>query len=259
MNIENYATINQVQAHARTSEKYSFIPTKQVLDVLGDHGWYPAKIRETKTRTESNEGFQKHLIRLRSEAFNRQLMVGEEIPEIILINSHMGSASFQLSGGMYRCVCSNQLCVPSSTIEEFRIRHQGYTDDQVADAMRQLLNLVPKALESAETMRQITLERPEQEAFARAAIEMRFDEDGKYVADASQFLRARRYSDSNNNSLWTTFNNVQENMIKGRVPIYNKEKRRHQRTRAINGIDQNTALNRGLWRLAEEMKALKTA
>jgi hypothetical protein len=31
------------------------------------------------------------------------------------------------------------------------------------------------------------------------------------------------------------------------------------RTRAVNGIDQNTNLNRALWSLAEKMKALKAA
>jgi hypothetical protein len=30
-----------------------------------------------------------------------------------------------------------------------------------------------------------------------------------------------------------------------------------RQTRPINGIDQNTAVNRALWQLAEEMKAIR--
>lgn len=35
-------------------------------------------------------------------------------------------------------------------------------------------------------------------------------------------------------------------------------KGKHQRTRAVNGIDGDVKLNRALWEMAEKMKALKS-
>ena len=56
--------------------------------------------------------------------------------------------------------------------------------------------------------------------------------------------------------LWTTFNRVQENIIKGGVRGRNATGKRVT-TRAVNGIDQDIKLNRALWVLAEEMRKLK--
>ena len=63
-------------------------------------------------------------------------------------------------------------------------------------------------------------------------------------------------------SLWTTFNVIQENVIRGGLHGRKRNAEGHIRrsqTRAINGIDQNVTLNRALWTLAEGMQKLKGA
>jgi len=49
---------------------------------------------------------------------------------------------------------------------------------------------------------------------------------------------------------------VQENLVQGGLSTRTANGRRN-RTRAIQGIDQNVKVNRALWILAEEMKRLK--
>jgi hypothetical protein len=66
-------------------------------------------------------------------------------------------------------------------------------------------------------------------------------------------LTARRYDDQKND-LWTTYNRVQENVIKGGIRQVNRRK-----SRGVNGIDENLRLNKALWTLAEQMKQLKEA
>ncbi len=65
---------------------------------------------------ESNNGFQKHMIRLRQNGDNHQLIVNELIPEIVLVNAHNAYSCFMLDAGIYRCVCDNQLTIGDSTI-----------------------------------------------------------------------------------------------------------------------------------------------
>ncbi|KAA8703552.1 DUF945 domain-containing protein, partial [Pseudomonas cannabina] len=67
----------------------------------------------------------------------------------------------------------------------------------------------------------------------------------------SQLLMPRRREDRSSD-LWTTFNRVQENTIKGGLTGRNKQGRRTT-TRAVNGIDQDVKLNRALWVLAQAM------
>lgn len=70
-----------------------------------------------------------------------------------------------------------------------------------------------------------------------------------------QVLLPNRRQD-NRNDLWTTYQRVQENLIKGGL-IGRTAKGKLTRTRAVNGITGDVKLNNALWSLAEEMKALK--
>jgi hypothetical protein len=69
-------------------------------------------------------------------------------------------------------------------------------------------------------------------------------------------VQARRPEDLGN-SLWTTFQRVQENVIQGGQPGRTAQGRR-MRTRPVASIDRGVSLNRALWMLAEEMRKLKT-
>lgn len=70
----------------------------------------------------------------------------------------------------------------------------------------------------------------------------------------SQILTPRRYEDRQDD-LWTTYQRLQENLLKGGLPGRTaKGKRSH--TRAVNGIDGDVKLNRALWVMAENMLEL---
>ena len=68
-------------------------------------------------------------------------------------------------------------------------------------------------------------------------------------------IEARRPEDLGH-SLWTTFQRVQENTLRGGQPGRTVQGRRQQ-TRAVGSIDRSVSLNRALWVLAEEMRKLK--
>jgi hypothetical protein len=73
--------------------------------------------------------------------------------------------------------------------------------------------------------------------------------------NAAQLNEPRRVEDSGA-SLWSTFQRVQENALRGGVPGRTVQgKRMH--TREVASIDRGVGLNRALWILAEEMRRLK--
>ena len=75
-------------------------------------------------------------------------------------------------------------------------------------------------------------------------------------------MQTRRSAD-HGNDLWRTLNRIQENIIRGGVSYIQRDDKgrrvARRQTLPINGIDQNTSVNRALWQLAEEMKAIRAA
>ena len=128
----------------------------------------------------------------------------------------------------------------------------------------QLLDRFETVDEHAESMKALPLDRGGQMAFATAALALRFggriDEDtGERLAapiTAQQLVEARRFEDPYN-SLWTSFQRIQENVIRGGQAGRNAQGRRMQ-TRPVGSIDRGVSLNRALWMLAEEMRKLKS-
>ena len=254
VDLNKFRSVLADKPSTKVSDKYLFIPTTQALTVLADHGWFPVQVKQANTRIEENHGYQKHVIRLANERLSTELMVGDTIPQLMLTNSHSGTSSFELAVALFRKVCANGLCVSDATLEAIKIRHLGYQDNNMSIACMNLAKNIPNVLQEVEDFKKIALTQAESEAFAKAAIEMRFD-DGVYSVAPSQLLRRSRYADSAND-LWTTYNVVQENVIRGGVRQRRKDGT-SIRSREVKNIDENTRLNRALWTLQKEMAALK--
>lgn len=237
-------------AHGSRSERYTYIPTVSVLDGLRKEGFQPFMACQTKVRNLDKREHTKHMIRLR----HADQINGREANEIILLNSHDGTSSYQMLAGMFRFVCQNGM-VCGDTLADFRVPHKGDVIGQVIEGAYTVLNGFEKATEQREEMKALALHPGEQAAFARAALALRYDDENPAPIAAEQLLQAKRTEDRSGD-LWTTFNRVQENMTKGGVHGRNRTGRRVT-TRPINGIDQNVKVNRALWVLAEEMRKLR--
>ncbi|MET3615831.1 hypothetical protein ABID16_004178 [Rhizobium aquaticum] len=120
------------------------------------------------------------------------------------------------------------------------------------------------ALSAPQDWSSLRLNEEEQHILARSAHVMRFgDGDGemKMPVRPEQLLTQRRSGDLGND-LWTTWNVVQENAIKGGIRAVTRDEfGRHRRmtSRPVTGIDQDIKLNKALWLLGAEMAKLKGA
>lgn len=238
------------------SDRYSFIPTIDVIDGLRGEGWVPTKAQQSKSRAEENRGFAKHLIRFRRH--DATPVVGDNIPELVLVNSHDGASGFNLMAGVFRLVCSNGMVVGNIS-DKLSVRHTGDAVSNVIEGSYEVIERLPKIADFVEKASQITLDRREQEVFAASALALRYEGDETPI-QAAQLLRPRRYADDKPD-LWATFNRVQENMVKGGVRGWTRDQRgnaRRMSTRAIGSVSEDVRVNRALWLLAESMAALKS-
>jgi hypothetical protein len=252
--LADFKTIVTESPHESVSSRYGFIPTTRPLSVLAQYGWHPVAIAEQRVRHADKHGYQIHAIKLRNENENRVLQVGQTIPELMLVNSHCGNASFRLLLGLFEVLCSNGLIVQRDTVTEQRVQHVGYTDEAVSTAITYIVPNVENILTDVERFRQIHLNYWEQLALAEAAIELRWDGE-KYSVDPEVVNSPRRHS-QREPSLWNTYNTVQETMIRGGVYVRNKKKNRLARAKAITSIQENERLNKSLWTLTKKMAEL---
>ena len=239
------------QAHESRSGRYTYIPTIEVLDALKKEGFDPFMVCQTRVRDESQREHTKHMVRLR----HASQIAAKEANEIVLLNSHNGTSSYQMIAGMFRFVCQNGM-VCGDLVEEVRIPHKGNVADSVVEGAFAVLDGADLVREVRDDMRALTLNEGEEQAFAHAALQLRYDpEAGAAPVTERDVLRARRMDDTGDD-LWSTFNRVQENMLKGGLNGRARNGRRTT-TRAVTGIDQGVKLNRALFVLAQEMKRLK--
>jgi hypothetical protein len=246
--------------HASRSERYTYIPTIDVLRGLRTEGFEPFMVAQGKSRVEGKTEYTKHMVRMRHAG---QVSTRPEANEIILINSHDGASSYQLLAGMFRFVCCNGLVV-GDVANDIRIPHKGNIQGEVIEGAFRVLDEFEAVEEHTEAMKALQLEPAEEIAFATAALALRFgdrtvEETGGHrpaPVTAEQLIEARRPEDLGH-SLWTVFQRVQENVLRGGLPGRTVQGRR-MRTREVAGIDRNVSLNRALWVLADEMRKLKS-
>ncbi len=174
-----------------------------------------------------------------------------QVPEIILLNSHDGSSSYQMLPGLFRGVCTNGL-VCGQSFGEVRVPHKGDVVEKVIEGAYEVLGVFDRVEEKRDAMQSLMLPAPARHALANAALEYRFGKDHQPVT-VSQLLTPRRREDYSED-LWTVYQRVQENLIKGGLNAQTASGKR-TRSRAVTGIDGDVKLNRALWVMTENMLA----
>lgn len=104
-------------------------------------------------------------------------------------------------------------------------------------------------------MKSITLTKEEQRLFGQVALTYKYDDETKSPVSIEQIIHPRRYEDKQDD-IWTTYQRVQENMIKGGLPG-RTQKGKRTTTRPVQGIDGDVKLNKALWLIAEQFRAFK--
>lgn len=242
----------------KTSAQYSPISTEQIIDKLMSEGFFPTWATQTKSQNQESKAFAKHMLRFQ----RHDVMQNNQglYPELVLINSHDGLSSYRLMAGLFRVVCGNGM-IAGQSYDEIRIKHQGDVIGNVIEGTYKVIETANKMLDVSDDMASIHLNDTEKMIFAEAAHSLKFsDEEGAMIVAPERLLQPRRYVDQKDNDLFTVFNVLQENLIKGGIRGHRLNKYGYTtrtKTREVKAIDQNVKLNRALWTLTEKMMEIK--
>lgn len=243
-------------AHDSRSARYTYIPTINVVSAMRREGFEPFYVAQSRTRDAGRRDFTRHMLRMRHTSQVAR-NVGDEIPEIVIVNAHDGSSSYQMYAGMFRLVCLNGLLVAQGCAEMIRVPHSGNVVGRVIEGAYTVVEQFGRVRESADAMKAVTLNEGEQRAFGQAALVAKYGEQPAYPVRVDQVTQARRRDDVGSD-LWRVFNRAQENLIQGGLRGRAATGRRTS-TRAVTGISENVQLNRALWTLADALRQHKLA
>jgi hypothetical protein len=245
------------QPWEKVSSNYKFIPTITVVEALLQEGFQVYSAKQSKTRIEGKGDFTKHMIRLRKA--DQQMVVGDTFPEVILVNSHDRSSSYNLYAGMFRLACLNGMVAAVGGASRYSTKHWGNIEQEVIEASYRIVDEFPLLADKAQQWIGKSLTPEQQVAYASSAAQLRWDAE-QAQPTPQEMLRVRRYDDrAQERTLWGTFQRVQESLLRGgstylTMDQHNRPK--HNTSRPVNSIDGDTKLNRALWTLTEKMATL---
>lgn len=263
--LDSYLTKEQIKAVAPivfateptnkgVSEKYLHVNTETIIDDLAKLGWLPvtAMQRKTKPRKDGSATIRsKHMISFQ----NPDLMIkgkdgDDAFPRIIVTNSHDGLNSFQFRVGIYRLVCSNGLVIADEEFSAFKIRHKGYTFEELQTVVAQAVADLPNKIQVLNKMQARMLTPEEQRQLAIDAMALRStNPDAKYEdASIEEVLAATRKEDEGD-SLWLVFNRIQESIINGGYSAA-LSGAKVRKVKKIKSFERDLQVNQDLFKLA---------
>jgi hypothetical protein len=243
--------------NSAVTDKYVHISTEKVIDDLEKLGWLPVEASQRKARGTKTI-FSKHMIQFQNPDIKVTASDGDDaFPRILLTNSHDGMTSFQFRMGIFRLVCSNGLVIATEEFESFKIRHKGYTFEELRSVVIQAVEDLPNKVEVMNKMSQRELTKEEQRKLAldafliRSGITPGSEEAKKKDYDEEtidEILEVRRQADEGD-TLWKVFNRVQEAITQGGFSAALKGAK-VRKVRKIKSFEKDTKINQELFKLA---------
>ena len=239
------------------SKRYLFVNTETIIDDLDKLGWKPVQAAQRKGRGKSTI-FSKHMIAFQNPELKIKGKDGDDsFPRIIMTNSHDGMQAFKFSVGIFRLVCSNGLVVADEQFNEFKIKHKGYTFDELRGVVNQAVADLPNKVQVLNDMKNRVLTQDEKNKLALDAMLIRagikpgskeakkFNYDDETIID---ILDPKRKEDKGDD-LWRVFNVVQEKITQGdfHAALTGAKVRK---VRKIKSFEKDLKVNKELFKLA---------
>jgi hypothetical protein len=241
---ESAPSVFAEEPSGHVSEKYTFIPTTQVIQDMEELGWrvYSAEQRTARTRVRNNH--TKHLLRFRNDRLDTIMGC---YPEITLTNSHDGRNAFQFYVGLFRPEDKSSFVIKHTKLEGLRIKHQWYTLDEVRSVTQKVIDHLPILIEQSELLGSTTISTAEQRQYVLSAMMTRWGKDYPNILTQVVMNPVR----GQNVTLWDAFNNVQDKILNGGI-TYELPSKRKQTVRAITNVDLKISINEKLWEVTQD-------
>ena len=263
--IDDYLTKEQIRnssplvfADAPTnpdvSSKYLFVNTETIIDDLEKLGWFPVQAAQRKGRKKEGTIFSKHMVAFQNPDIKITSKDGDDAyPRILLTNSHDGMQAFKFSVGIFRLVCSNGLVIADEQFSDFKIKHKGYSFEELRNVVRQAVEDLPNRVQVMNDMKSRILSVKEKRKLAIDAMLIRAGVNTLQYDDETidEILEPKR-SEDEGDDLWRVFNVIQEKITQGdfHAALTGAKVRK---VRKIKSFEKDMKVNKELFKLATNL------
>jgi len=263
--IDDYLTKDQIRnssplvfADAPTnpdvSSKYLFVNTETIIDDLEKLGWFPVQAAQRKGRKKEGTIFSKHMVAFQNPDIKITSKDGDDAyPRILLTNSHDGMQAFKFSVGIFRLVCSNGLVIADEQFSDFKIKHKGYSFEELRNVVRQAVEDLPNRVQVMNDMKSRILSVREKRKLAIDAMLIRAGVKTLQYDDETidEILEPKR-SEDEGDDLWRVFNVIQEKITQGdfHAALTGAKVRK---VRKIKSFEKDMKVNKELFKLATNL------
>jgi hypothetical protein len=239
----------------KLSNRYTFVDSEAIVDTFLNNGFGISQANGVKARSEDGRMHAKHVLKFRPLDGKFVIPDTREIgmplfTEIVMRNSSDGTSPVIFNIGLFSLVCLNGAVV-GKEYASFKARHVNINIDMLMAYISKFPEFALNINNTVHAWSKRTLTQDERFNFARQASVIRWGNEKANEFEAKELLLPRRASD-NKSDLWSTFNVIQENIIKGGVISRNQNKDNSFRTsRGITSAIKDVSVNQDLWNLAE--------
>lgn len=235
-------SIFATSASPKMSDKYTFVPTMEILENFDREGW---KLYSAKQIGQGQ--YASHEIRLRNGGLPQ---VGDSLVEAVIHNSHNGMKAFSVSAGLFRLVCSNGLTVPTSVADSLTVKHMRVDMGSVRQITDEFADRLPLIQRSVGKMESSFLNEAKTIDMLSKASLIRWEKGSVPSTINLQNLLTPERDGDVGNSVWKVFNVVQEKFVRGGVK-YNSKRGRSVTMKELKNFQSINKINTSLWELAE--------
>lgn len=252
--LDNPMTLDEIQQivpaafaeyadESNVSAKYVFISTADIVADMTALGFKPIWAAQ---RRGKDSPFKKHWIKFYhpDHCITRPDGKIEEVFEVTVSNSHDGRASFNLRAGIFRLVCENGMMALDHDLGFIRLRHTGYTTDELNRMVGELFAKFPTIIKQVEKLKQIIMTDAQMIDFATKSLKARWDTEIKI--DVEKLIKPIRIEDESND-VWSVYNRIQEKLTKGQFSAQNG-----RIIRSLHNVDAMVKMNEKLYATALE-------
>jgi hypothetical protein len=239
----NTSPVYATQPHPKCSPNYQFISTADVVSKFEDKGFHISSVQFPKARNGTPYGT--HMVRMdRSTDNNFDLGL---TPQVVIINSHDRTKAFRVGLGFKIWACLNGLLTGDMLVDSGKLYHTGKgLSERVTDYLDVHTKNMNEKIGSIRDMRTMFLNDDSiTDLTVKAA-----DIINPKMTNPYELIYANR-EDAMGRDLWTLFNNLQENAMKGNFSILGTTPDKWRKARPVRNVKRDIEVNAKLWNLAE--------
>jgi len=238
--------IDAIQPHPKCSKNYQFISTGSVINHFQNRGFVIDRIDYGRARKDNkNPGYGQHMVRM-SNPYTNHSLTDVLKPQVVIINSHDRTKAFRVGLGFHVYACLNGLLTGDMLMDSGKLYHTGKDlSERVSEYLDVHTSNVQEKIAKVRDMRTVFLNDDEiTDLTVKAATIV-----NPTITNQYQLAYANR-EDAMGRDLWTLFNNLQENALKGNFNIEGASGK-IRKARPITNVARNIQVNAELWKLAE--------